>query len=165
MLLDSEEGIECDGGCKHWFRRDCLNLSKTEYAQLFKDLNREWYCSRVDCKPLIEDPIVALTLIVNKLMNKIEDWEEKIEPIGSFSIGVEAIKSDVETVIAEINDRNLPLKNTILYGIPKYSDKDIKSKILHEKGGNRIVPDICHRSVTQKISNTTFRDLISSSGK
>ncbi|KAG8334817.1 P granule organization [Homalodisca vitripennis] len=50
---------------------------------------------KVDCKPSTEDPIVALTSSVNKLMDKIEGWTEKIEQICSVSDGIEAIKSDV----------------------------------------------------------------------
>ncbi|KAG8303435.1 pre-mRNA-splicing factor cwc22 [Homalodisca vitripennis] len=37
-----------------------------------------------------------------------------------------------ETVIAEVNDRNLRSKNAILYGIPESSDVVIKSKIQHK---------------------------------
>ncbi|KAG8280905.1 hypothetical protein J6590_069886 [Homalodisca vitripennis] len=160
LVLDSEEGIECDGGCK------------------------------VDCKPSTEDPIVALTLSVNKLMDKIEGWTEKIEQIGSVSDGVEAIKSDVgrirdqlsqleprvlanesrisslatdikllknnklldsETVIAEVNDRNLRSKNAILYVIPESSDIDIKSKIQGKLGKPRPMK-VSFRDTSEAIS-------------
>lgn len=78
LVLDTEDGILCDSKCNRWFHRVCVNISKADYTQLSKDNNKKWHCNRVDCMPLSEDPIVALTSSLNKLMNKIESWSDQI---------------------------------------------------------------------------------------
>lgn len=78
-------------------------MTKQEYTQYSRDTNRKWNCNRVDCKSVAEDPIVALTTSVNKLMNKIENWSDKIDKIDSVSVGVAAIKSDISDIKEQLS--------------------------------------------------------------
>ncbi|KAG8331079.1 hypothetical protein J6590_048519 [Homalodisca vitripennis] len=72
IVLDSEDGIQCDSRFGGWFHRGCVDVSKNEYSQYMKDVYKKWNCNRVDCKPHTDNPIIALTLSVNKLMDKVE---------------------------------------------------------------------------------------------
>lgn len=33
-MLDSENGLECDGSCKRLFHRDCTKTPKSEFTQI-----------------------------------------------------------------------------------------------------------------------------------
>lgn len=104
LVLDTEEGIACESGCGRWFHRACVNISKSEYTLLAKDSNKKWYCSRVDCKPHTQDPLVILTTSVNKLMEKIESWSDKIEKISEVSAGIGEIKSDIGQIKEQLSN-------------------------------------------------------------
>lgn len=95
MVLDDDEGVECDSRCQRWFHRVCVNISKSEYSQLAKDTNKKWHCNRVDCRPTSEDPIYALTTSVKNLLDKINSWTDKIEKITEVSSGIDEIKLDI----------------------------------------------------------------------
>lgn len=103
IVLDSEEGIQCDSSCNRWFHRGCVDMTKQDYTQYSRDTNKKWNCNRVDCKSVADDPIVALTTSVNKLMNKIDNWSDKIDKIESVSVGVAAIKSDISEIKEQIS--------------------------------------------------------------
>lgn len=103
VVLDSEEGIECESKCSRWFHRTCANISKAEYAQLANDTNKKWHCNRVDCAPPSEDPITVLTSSLKELLNKIESWSDKIEKINDVSNGIVDIKSDVGKIKEQLS--------------------------------------------------------------
>lgn len=95
MKLVSDEGIQCESSCARWFHSACVNITKSEYTRLSKNPKEQWKCNRVDCKPASDNPIVALTESVNKLMIKIDSWSDKIEKINEVSVGIETIKTDI----------------------------------------------------------------------
>jgi seryl-tRNA synthetase len=103
QVLDSEEGIACESKCSRWFHRACANISKADYTQLSKDTNKKWFCNRVDCVPLLEDPIVVLTSSLNKLMNKIDSWSDQIAKITEVTEGIGEIKTDIGLIKEQIS--------------------------------------------------------------
>lgn len=59
-VLDSEDGLECNGPCKRWFHRDCTKTPKFEYAKISSNTNHKWYCNRFDCETAIASPFDRL---------------------------------------------------------------------------------------------------------
>jgi hypothetical protein len=102
-VLDSEEGIECESKCGRWFHRTCANISKNDYTTLAKDSSKKWFCNRVDCTPVNEDPMVVLTTSLNKLVDKIGSWSDKIDKIAEVSNGIADIKSDLGLIRDQIS--------------------------------------------------------------
>lgn len=103
LVLDTEEGIACESKCNRWFHRACVSISKADYAQFSKDLNKKWHCNRVDCVPSSEDPIIVLTSSLNKLMDKIDSWSDQIGKITEVSTGIGEIKSDIGLIKDQIS--------------------------------------------------------------
>lgn len=60
-VLDSVDGIGCDGGCKRWFHIECVKMSKTEYSKFANDNKKKWLCNRADCLRSGDQPMNLLS--------------------------------------------------------------------------------------------------------
>lgn len=148
VVLDSEEGVCCDGVCERWFHRECVKMSKTDYQRISSDNNIKWHCGRADCGRIPADPInVKLDEILSRLSSlatkqeladglreikqdldrvttKLEEFEPRLALVESEVLAlknnqVPNITENVENIFAECNDRIRRSKNIIIYNLPE----------------------------------------------
>jgi vacuolar-type H+-ATPase subunit I/STV1 len=95
-VLDSEEGIQCDGPCDRWFHRNCVGVSKAEYVKISSDNTNKWNCSRMDChsSPSADD----LKSILSTLSQKIDDLNSKVDRLNDLPDNVVSIREDVKAI-------------------------------------------------------------------
>ncbi|KAG8261250.1 hypothetical protein J6590_077907, partial [Homalodisca vitripennis] len=73
MVLDTEEGIGCDGDCQRWFHRECIKMSKAEYQSKCADTKNKWYCARTDCLGSSNQPFRLLSSQMSIVLTKLDD--------------------------------------------------------------------------------------------
>lgn len=95
-VLDSEEGVQCDGQCDRWFHRTCVGVSKNEYTKIASDKSNKWYCSRIDCKP--SQIVPDLNVILSALSQKIDDLSSKVDRLNDLPDNVKIIQEDVRAI-------------------------------------------------------------------
>lgn len=121
-VLDSDEGVECDGLCKRWFHRECVKMSKTEYQRISGSNHVKWYCSRTDCILSPTQPMNQLLDQLQILTNKISDLTGKVDSLTS-------LPSKVDNLISEVDNLN---KN-LLSLEKRVSENENKVKSLEER--------------------------------
>lgn len=84
VVLDSEEGIDCDGICRRWFHRSCMSMSKTEYLRISGNTNVEWYCTRMDYLHTPNQPLTLLTIQMAVVLSKLDDLLSKVNKIARY---------------------------------------------------------------------------------
>lgn len=94
-VLDTEEGIGCDGACQRWFHRDCLRMTKAEYQRLCGG-STKWMCTRSDCLDSSNQPNSLLLNQLSLLTDKISDLAIKVDSLTS-------LPSKVDNLIAELD--------------------------------------------------------------
>lgn len=97
-VLDSEEGLGCDGECQRWFHRTCINMLKTEYVRISADTNIKWHCSREDCHALQNQPLIKLSHQMTSVLTRLDELLAKVSKIYTISQDVSTIKSEVSTI-------------------------------------------------------------------
>lgn len=102
-VLDSEDGVNCDGPCQRWFHKTCLNMSKTEYQRISSNTNVKWYCSRTDCVDNSGQPLNILTSQMTSVLNKLDDLLGKVGKIDEISRDVTDIKTEMCTIKAGLS--------------------------------------------------------------
>jgi len=97
-VLDSDEGIQCESNCKHWYHRICAGISKTEYSQLAGNSKKHWSCNRVDC---IDDSLTPQNPLLAKLdlvVSKLSELTARVERLDGVPDDLKAIKHDLKEV-------------------------------------------------------------------
>ncbi|KAG8338033.1 hypothetical protein J6590_009310 [Homalodisca vitripennis] len=103
-VLDSEEGIGCDGACMRWFHRECIKMSKSEYQRISGNNNVKWYCLRTDCLQSSNQPFNLLLNQLTVLTDKISDLSVKVDSLTS-------LPAKVDNLIAEVDRLNKNLSH------------------------------------------------------
>lgn len=103
LVLDTEEGIECDGVCKRWFHRECCKISKAEYQRMSSNNNNKWYCSRTDCVDRSMLPLSLLTTQMNAVISKLDVLLGRVEKIDAISKDIADIKSDMSMISSQVS--------------------------------------------------------------
>lgn len=98
-VLDSEEGIGCDGDCQRWFHRECIKMSKAEYQRISGNNNLTWNCTRTDCLQSSNQPFGLLLNQLTVLTDKITDLSVKVDTLTS-------LPAKVDNLIAEVDSLN-----------------------------------------------------------
>lgn len=101
VVLDSDEGICCDGLCVRWFHRDCMKIPRTEYTKLAGDSTLKWYCSRADCKS--EDSTAELSNKLSLLISKVSDLATK-EEFKEINTGISDLNKKVDVLTAKLSE-------------------------------------------------------------
>lgn len=93
-VLDSEDGLQCDSACRHWFHIKCVGINKTEYSSFASNVNKKWYCMRVDCTA--PDTSTSNTLLskIDDLLSKFSSLATKAE-LSNINEGIQDIKADL----------------------------------------------------------------------
>lgn len=95
-VLNTDEGLQCDGPCDRWFHRSCVGLSKAEYMKIASDKTVKWLCSRVDCDNAPSLP--SLNTILTALSQKIDDLSAKVDRLNELPDNVKLIQEDVKAI-------------------------------------------------------------------
>lgn len=95
-VLNTDEGLQCDGPCDRWFHRSCVGVSKTEYQKIASDTSVKWFCSRVDCDTAPSVP--NLNTILAALVQKIDDLSAKVDRLNDLPENVKLIQDDVKAI-------------------------------------------------------------------
>lgn len=96
-VLDSEEGIGCDGPCQRWFHSGCLRMPKTEYQRLCSS-STKWYCTRSDCLDPTQQPHAMLLNQLSILTDKISDLANKVDSLVSLPAKVDNLISEMDNL-------------------------------------------------------------------
>jgi len=102
-VLDSDDGVQCDGACGRWFHRGCVNVSKAEYQRMSSNTNIKWYCGRTDCTDPSDLPINKIASQMSSVLAKLDDVLNKINKIEQISKDVSDIKDEVSTIKAGLS--------------------------------------------------------------
>lgn len=150
-VLDSEDGVICDGDCARWFHRDCLKMPKSEYQRLSGDSRIKWTCNRTDClknvsdsisgkldtiiatlqslatKTELADGLDAIKKDLDKVTHKLDELEPRLSKVEAelFTLREKQSSNDsdiLEDFISESNDRNRRSKNIIIHNIPELNN-------------------------------------------
>lgn len=101
-VLDSEDGLNCDGDCKRWFHRECIKMNKTEYNKLSVDCNIKWLCTRTDCITASSTPMTLLSSQMASVLSKLDVLLDKVNKIDSISKDVAEIRLEVSAVSSSL---------------------------------------------------------------
>lgn len=168
VVLNTDDGIGCDGPCDRWFHRECVSMNKTEYQRISGNTKLKWYCTRTDCVDTSNQPLAVLTHQMTSVLAKLDNLLGKINKIEEISRDVTDIKNevatirtglidleprvdrvedrlsslekqitssspkDLETTIAELNERNRRSRNIMIYNLDESTAGDINSKKKHD---------------------------------
>ncbi|KAG8281915.1 hypothetical protein J6590_049038 [Homalodisca vitripennis] len=95
-VLDSEEGIGCDGVCQRWFHRECFEYAKNDYNRICADNKVKWHCSRTDCIQSSDLPQNLILKQLTILTTKIADLADKVNSLTSLPAKVDSLVCKVE---------------------------------------------------------------------
>lgn len=95
-VLDTDEGIQCDGVCCRWFHRSCVGVPKSEYNKLAANTQNKWYCLRVDCSS--KSPILDLMDVLNSLVAKVDTLSAKVDKLDEVPEDTKVIKAEVRSI-------------------------------------------------------------------
>lgn len=101
-VLDTEEGVNCDGACGRWFHRDCLKMAKSEYLRLSGNNKEKWLCSRSDC-------IDPSTLPENKILSQLQSLSQHISALSIKVDSLTPLPSKIDNLITEVNNLSTSL--------------------------------------------------------
>lgn len=101
-VLDSEDGLNCDGDCKRWFHRECIKMNKTEYNRLSSDSNIKWLCTRTDCITASSTPMALLSSQMASVLSKLDVLLDKVDKIDSISKDVAEIRTEVSALSSSL---------------------------------------------------------------
>lgn len=104
VVLDSDNGIACDLLCKRWFHIDCVRMSKSEYSKYASDSKKKWFCNRVDCTSVDDNPLVKLSNQLSGLIESVSKLATKDE-VNSLSNGIDKLRESIETRLASVEAR------------------------------------------------------------
>lgn len=96
-VLDSDDGLQCDSDCQTWFHIKCVGVTKSEYSQYSNNLNKKWYCQRVDCSTVNATPSQQLMNKMDELLNKFSLLATKDE-VKCIAEGLNEIKADIHNL-------------------------------------------------------------------
>jgi len=102
LVLDSDDGLQCDSACQRWFHIKCVGVNKSEYNQYASNNNKKWYCSRVDCTAVSVNPSQELMLKMDKLLDKFSELCTKDE-LKKVTDGIDDIKTDINNICAKLS--------------------------------------------------------------
>lgn len=97
LVLDSEEGLECDGPCTRWFHRECAKMAKTEYLKIANS-NLKWLCNRFDCKSDSSTPMDKLLDSITKLSKQISTLNSKVDKLSALPQQIDNIESNLKAI-------------------------------------------------------------------
>lgn len=141
VVLDSDNGIACDRLCKRWFHIDCVRMSKAEYTKYASDNKKKWFCNRVDCISVDDNPLVKLSNQLSGLIESVSKLATKDE-VNSISNGIDKLRESIETRLASVEAR--------------VDDLETQVKSLQ---GRENPPDHCLDDVISEISDRNRRAL------
>jgi len=101
LVLDSEEGVGCDGACGRWFHRECLKMPKTEYQRLCGNNNEKWLCMRTDCVAPANQPLSLISAQMGSVISKLDTLLTKVKKIDGISEDIVGIKSQITEINAK----------------------------------------------------------------
>lgn len=101
-VLDSEDGLECDSSCHAWFHIKCIGVTKTEYSHYSNDVNKKWYCHRVDCHSPVSNPSQIIVNKMDELLSKFSTLATK-EEVKSMTESLQEIKTNLNSLSNKIN--------------------------------------------------------------
>lgn len=102
-VLDSEEGIECDGRCKRWFHRECAKVTKSEYLRIAGNPSNKWYCSRTDSIEQDKNPQAHASNQLSSVIGKLDELLIKVNKIDGISKDIAAIKSEIASINSQVS--------------------------------------------------------------
>lgn len=165
-VLDSEDGIGCDGHCKRWFHIRCVRMSKTEYSMYANDNNKKWHCNRTDCLRTNDQPINKLIAQMSDLSSKMSTLITAIDSIKTVSSDVADIKKDVKALndkLESFDPRLIASETRIAALEDRVSDLDARSGNVAAGGPEEIIREMNERS--KCLSNIILYGLPESNSK
>lgn len=96
LVLNTDEGVQCDGACDRWFHRSCVGVSKIEYQKISSDSTVKWFCTRVDCNTGPTVPSLNATLTA--LAQKIDALSAKMDHLNDIPENVKLIQDDIKAI-------------------------------------------------------------------
>lgn len=97
VVLNSEDGVCCDGTCERWFHRECLKMPKAEYQRISSDTRIKWQCTRTDCGKATSD---SVSNKLDEILSKLSSLATKVE----LADGLKSIKEDLDKVTAKLEE-------------------------------------------------------------
>lgn len=97
-VLESDNGVGCDGACHRWFHRECVSMSKAEYQRICADNNIKWYCTRTDCILPSDQPLNLILKQLTLLTSKITEVGDKVDSLTSLPAKVDSLVCEVEVL-------------------------------------------------------------------
>lgn len=95
-VINTDEGLQCDGPCDRWFHRTCVGISKADYLKIAGDNAVKWFCTRVDCNTA--PSVSSLNTILSALAQKIDDLSAKVDRLNDLPENVKRIQDDVKAI-------------------------------------------------------------------
>lgn len=132
LKIDTRDTVvQCDG-CKGSLHIACTGLSKDEYTRVTRNKARALKIMCNNCDVNLNQLTNIKTLIqseIAKLLAKITELENNIQSISNINNGTssEVTSSQMENIIAELNERNIRKTNIILFNVneqPSAMSKD-----------------------------------------
>lgn len=109
-VLNSEDGLQCDSDCKNWFHIKCIGMTKSEYTQYANNVNKKWFCSRMDCSPTAANLNNRLLTKMDEILNKFSSLATK-EELKNLATGIEGIQSQLDNLGSKFEDFEPRIEN------------------------------------------------------
>ncbi|XP_054280059.1 uncharacterized protein LOC128998090 [Macrosteles quadrilineatus] len=162
-VLDSEDGLECDGDCKRWFHRECIRMNKTEYNRLGNDGNIKWSCSRMDCVSFSSTPISQLSVQMTSVISKLDELLGKVNKIDDISKDVAEIRAEVSAVSSSLSSLE-PRVTSVENKVDSISQNLARASTTVDTHGERLAKleshsssDSCLASTIEEINERNLR--------
>lgn len=152
LVLDSEEGIGCDGACQRWLHRECLGISKTEYQRICADNKLKWYCSRTDCVQSSDQPQNLILSQLTLLTAKITDLADKVDVLISLPAKVDNLVSQMEGLNKNLSqlENRLSVNESKVIALEKKIEESAHSDGKTEGNTESIIAEISDRARRSK---------------
>lgn len=78
-------------------------MTKTEYQRISGNTNIKWFCSRIDCLPLQNQPLNQLSTQLASALTKLDELLAKVNKIDTKSNDVSDIKAEVSVIKSSLS--------------------------------------------------------------
>lgn len=103
LVLDEEEGIQCDSDCQRWFHVKCLGMPRGDYAKFSADLNLKWNCNRLDCTVPTMQSNRDIGDMLNMLIAKIDDLGSKVSSLLPLPGKIDEMERKIDSINVKLD--------------------------------------------------------------